>query len=539
MKPSHIDFSWKEFVVALLLWISATLVSLYFIATEQHNNQRVGFLQSSYLLQNKIQESLRTNDVVMQRIAESVGPADLFQQNRIRSIAQEAIEPYPHIRSVLLFPTVALEEMDDFSVRFRDLYPSSPITADNHHSSLFSPIAFEYSRDRGMPQLLGMDAREVVALKGTIDMVADHQPLSSLPYRLGEHHHYLLVANAARELRHHDDSFPWYSKIHVALLIDPHRMVPTETSADITLSLRTPYNKEGRKLLQIQHDGDDHLVEFPLHYSVRLDSMSQPFLLETARTVPFVTLSVAASTLLVLFSLLYFLLVFRLIVVRATARNHKRVSDTKLRINTNNRIQMMHAISHDIRTPLTRLRLRARALGRGEQEKIVSDLDEIDQLVKKSINFLQEEQVMEEPTICDLNRFILTIQREMEAGGYHFTINGKAEWPYLCQVLELKRAVENLLNNAFHHGDRVELHVSDTRQHLTIEISDDGPGIEESRIDKVVRPYIRGDDSRGKNNEGIGLGLSIVHQICEAHGGQLLLRNRPQGGFSASLLLPR
>lgn len=530
---------WREVVVALLLWISATLVSLYLVATEQQGNHRARFLQNAYLLQNTIQTNLKINEFVLENIADQVGPADLFQQNRIRALIEEVIEPYPHIRSVLLFPTVSIEERGDFIRRFNNLYPSDPITAVDHHTTPYSPIALEQSRDKGMPQLLGSDAREMVALRGTIDMVTDHLQLSSLPTPVGGQQHYFLVANGKRELRHRDDSFPWYSKIQVALLIDPNRMVPADPSVDITLSLQTPSNREEINLIETRNETNDHLFTHPLHYSSRLDSMSQPFTLEASQAVPLASISLTTSVLLGIFSLLYFFLALRLIMTRVATRRQEQISEKKMTINSNNRIQMMNAISHDIRTPLTRLRLRARVLGSGEQGKILSDLDEIDQLVERSINFLQDETLVEEPAICDLNHLLLTIRREMEESDHYFTINGRAEWPYLCQILELKRAIQNLLNNGFHYSGEVELHISDTRQHLAIEVIDDGPGIEEALIDKVTRPYVRGDKSRGKNSGGIGLGLSIVQQICETHGGQLLLRNRPQGGLSATLHLPR
>lgn len=540
MNAPRIKLALRDIAVALLFWLIIVVTSLSLITITKQQHNRINFLQESHLIQSWIQNNLNTNEIIINHIADQVGPADLFQQKHIQSIIEKAISRYPHIRSVLLYPTVDHEEMGDLILLSGTLRPYIPTTILDDRSTIYSPIVLEYSKESGGPQLLGHDAREITALKGTIDTVSDHHPLSSLPYQIQDEQYYFLVANAKRGLNINDDDFPWYSKIQVAMVIDPNQMIPMDSPVAAILSLKNPLNQESKRLASIQHNTSDHLINFPLHYSARLDSMSQPFLLETSKNRPLITISTQTAILLSIFSALYFLLIIRLVMAKNVAEEQEMLSDTKLKINTNNRIQMMNAISHDIRTPLTRLQLRTKLLEKEQQEKIIPDLNEINQLVESSISFLHDQEQLEDPAICNINLLLESVQKKMEESGQHFTINGRAQWLYLCQITELKRAIQNLLNNAFHYGGKhINTHLSDTKQHIIIEVTDDGPGIEKALIDKVTRPYFRADESRNKNSGGIGLGLSIAHQVCEAHGGHLILRNRPEGGLSATIMLPR
>ena len=173
------------------------------------------------------------------------------------------------------------------------------------------------------------------------------------------------------------------------------------------------------------------------------------------------------------------------------------------------------------------------------KQKSISDLKEIEDLVESSLNYLRGEEQNEEPQITDFNEMAYTIQSDLAEQQHLFAIHGKARWPYLCQPLQMKRAIQNLINNAFRFADHVELQLLDHDRNLTIEILDNGPGIDTELLDKVTHPYYRADDSRNNQTGGIGLGLAIVREITEAHDGVFTLKNRPEGGLHATISLPR
>jgi signal transduction histidine kinase len=123
--------------------------------------------------------------------------------------------------------------------------------------------------------------------------------------------------------------------------------------------------------------------------------------------------------------------------------------------------------------------------------------------------------------------------------GQGVRLEGSVERPYSGRPLALKRCIGNLHNNALRYGGEVEISAQDSAQSVTLRIADRGPGIPAEAIDTVFEPFFRLEGSRGRDSGGTGLGLGIARNIARAHGGDLVLMNRPEGGLVAELKLPR
>jgi signal transduction histidine kinase len=205
---------------------------------------------------------------------------------------------------------------------------------------------------------------------------------------------------------------------------------------------------------------------------------------------------------------------------------------------------LLSAISHDLRTPITRLKLRAEYMEDDEQrQKMLADLDEMEAMVADTLAFGRDITTAEPATRLDLPVLLQTILDEAADGSAaqsnaltyegpeHLTVNGRA--------LGLKRALTNLVGNALKYGDAafITLSTSD-RQTVHIDIDDQGPGIEPADMDTAFEPFRRLETSRNRETGGSGLGLPIARNILRAHGGDVVLINRGQGGLRARVTLP-
>ena len=203
------------------------------------------------------------------------------------------------------------------------------------------------------------------------------------------------------------------------------------------------------------------------------------------------------------------------------------------------REQMLAAVSHDLRTPITRLRLRAELIeDESMREKFTRDLSEMETMTAEALDFLRGVQVDEPIQRLDVLALLESLQEDMEETGHTIQVSGEAT-PYPARPLSLKRCLANLIGNAAKYGKDVSVHLEDKQNELRIIISDNGPGIAESEIERVFEPFYRVENSRSRETGGTGLGLSVARDIARAHGGDLTLRNRPQGGLDAVLTLPR
>lgn len=225
--------------------------------------------------------------------------------------------------------------------------------------------------------------------------------------------------------------------------------------------------------------------------------------------------------------------------VRRTAQAFNTMQARLVRF-LRDRAQMLAAVSHDLKTPITRLRLRAELIDDAVlKEKVIHDLEEMEGMARGALDFLRDANAREAAQALDVNAMLETLQADAESMGRDVQIEGTAKAPYPARPQALRRCVGNLIDNAVRYGKRARVRVRDSAKRLEIVVADDGPGIPKDRLAQVFEPFFRLDESRSRESGGVGLGLSIARDIARAHGGSLDLRNRPQGGLEAVITLPR
>jgi len=204
------------------------------------------------------------------------------------------------------------------------------------------------------------------------------------------------------------------------------------------------------------------------------------------------------------------------------------------------RANVLAAMSHDLKTPVTRMRLRAELLDDPElKRKFAADLEEMESMVAGTLDFLRGLESSEAVKPVDVMALLESLQADMVEMGSRITINGAALRPYLAKPAALKRCLTNLLDNAIKYGKSAAIHVDDNEDRLEIRIEDEGPGVPETELERVFEPFYRLEGSRSRDTGGTGLGLTIAKGIAEGHGGRLTLANRRSGGLEARLILPR
>lgn len=204
-----------------------------------------------------------------------------------------------------------------------------------------------------------------------------------------------------------------------------------------------------------------------------------------------------------------------------------------------NRTRMLAAISHDLRTPLTLLRLRAESLENSEERaKMLATIAEMDSMITATLAFARDEIAAEPRRRTDVAALVASIADDMADAGLPVVMDPAKPIVSECQPGALKRAITNLLENAIKYGERAHMRISSTPREILIEIDDDGPGIPEDELVRVFQPFYRVEGSRGRETGGIGLGLAIAQAVVQAHDGQLTLGNRPEGGLRARIILP-
>ncbi len=225
--------------------------------------------------------------------------------------------------------------------------------------------------------------------------------------------------------------------------------------------------------------------------------------------------------------------------VQRAARAFNTMQERLIRyIEDRNRI--LAAISHDLKTPITRLRLRTELLDDAPlKEKFLLDLDDMQRMAQASLDFLRGGEDSEPIAPMDLNALLESLQEDAEDVGHAVSISGAASQPLRCRPLALKRCLTNLVDNALKYGQSAEIAVADAATRLRLIVRDRGPGIPAAELEHVFEPFYRLEGSRSRDTGGTGLGLSIARNIARAHGGELSLRNHPQGGLEAVLELPR
>ncbi|MHA1523797.1 MAG: ATP-binding protein [Alphaproteobacteria bacterium] len=212
----------------------------------------------------------------------------------------------------------------------------------------------------------------------------------------------------------------------------------------------------------------------------------------------------------------------------------------RLRHLISDRTQMLAAISHDLRTPITRLRLRAEFVKDTEQRaKMLRDLEEMEAMISATLAFARSDATDEPRLTLDLAVLVQNVCDDAVDGGQNVTCVGPAHASHSGRPLALKRALTNLVDNAVAYGGVARVELKSASEQFTITVEDDGPGIEQGEIARVFDPFYRLEASRNRETGGTGLGLAIVRSIVRGHGGEVTLANRAEGGLTATLSLPR
>lgn len=222
----------------------------------------------------------------------------------------------------------------------------------------------------------------------------------------------------------------------------------------------------------------------------------------------------------------------------ATSLNNMR---RRIRKMVDDRTRMLTAVSHDLRTPLTRLRMRVeRSRDAASREAMLADISTLTTMIEDSLQYLTSTAAAEAPRKVDLSSLLQTIASEFSDLGHNVIYQGPERFAYLCKRKAMIRAVTNIVENAVRFGTTVsiELH-NNSRGNVEIVVCDDGPGLDNDLYEKVLEPFFKADEARTPNSgSGFGLGLSIADEIVKGHGGSLLLDNAPPQGLRVTIRLP-
>jgi signal transduction histidine kinase len=222
----------------------------------------------------------------------------------------------------------------------------------------------------------------------------------------------------------------------------------------------------------------------------------------------------------------------------ATALNNMR---HRIRKMVDDRTRMLTAVSHDLRTPLTRLRMRVeRSKDPASREAMLADIDNLTTMIEESLQYLSSTVTAEPPRKVDISSLLRTIASEFCDLGHDVIYCGPERFGYVCQQKALIRAITNIVENAVRFGTKVAVELRNSPQGgAVIIVNDNGPGLEEGLREKVLEPFFKVDEARSLNsNSGFGLGLSIADEIVKGHGGSLLLENIVPHGLRVTIQLP-
>ncbi|MCQ6255496.1 ATP-binding protein [Pseudomonas sp. Q11] len=203
------------------------------------------------------------------------------------------------------------------------------------------------------------------------------------------------------------------------------------------------------------------------------------------------------------------------------------------------RTQMLAAISHDLRAPLTRMRLRGEFIDDAEQQsRLFRDVDEMQAMVNCALEFFRDEARLEHATAFDLAELLHTVVDDFKDAGTEVSFEGAQRFVYVGRPIGIKRALVNLIDNASKYGSEPGVQLKAFMDRVEIRVHDRGPGIAPQLHEQVFAPFFRIEGSRNKNTGGVGLGLSAARATVLEHGGTLTLRNRQGGGLEVKVSLP-
>jgi two-component system OmpR family sensor kinase len=202
------------------------------------------------------------------------------------------------------------------------------------------------------------------------------------------------------------------------------------------------------------------------------------------------------------------------------------------------RTQMIAAIAHDLRTPLTRLSFRLDGLPEPMGSKVTADIQEMKTMISAALDFIRDRSLGAQRQALDFRLLVESVADDMGDVGHDVSFEAGSAVTLEGDPVALRRVVINLVDNGLKYGQRVRLRLRTAGHDCTLEVDDDGPGIPEASQQQVFAPFFRLEASRNRDTGGIGLGLATVRAVVLDHGGAVLLRNRKQGGLRAVVTLP-
>jgi signal transduction histidine kinase len=220
----------------------------------------------------------------------------------------------------------------------------------------------------------------------------------------------------------------------------------------------------------------------------------------------------------------------------------KALNRMRERITTliDDRTRMLAAISHDLRTPITRMRLRSEFIEDDVQRgRMLRDLDQMRSMLESVLSFLRNDRKLESMTLADIASTLQLVADQFADMGHKVAYDGPEHARATVRPDDLHRSITNLVENAVNVGAETTIRLSVAPDMVTIEVEDDGPGISDARKDVMLEPFVRGDDARNMDAAtGFGLGLSIARTIVLAHGGEFTLNDRQPHGLIVRIRLP-
>lgn len=202
------------------------------------------------------------------------------------------------------------------------------------------------------------------------------------------------------------------------------------------------------------------------------------------------------------------------------------------------RTDMLAGVSHDLRTPLTRMKLQlAMQEHNAETEELKSDIGEMEHMLEGYLAFARGEGA-EQPELCDLGDLLSAVVNQARRKGALIDLHTEGEIKVMLRPITFKRCITNLLDNAIRYADNIAIRAGVRGDVIEIAVDDDGPGVSEDKREDIFKPFVRVDDSRNQETGGVGLGLTIVRDGVRVHGGDIELEDSPLGGLRARLRLP-
>ncbi len=211
----------------------------------------------------------------------------------------------------------------------------------------------------------------------------------------------------------------------------------------------------------------------------------------------------------------------------------------RIREQVQQRARMLGAVSHDLRTPLSRLKLRLENISDEKlQGQMRQDLDDMIGMLDATLTYLHEQRTSEALQLMDVQALVESLCENAEDQGADVQVNGHCA-PLPVQPMALRSCLNNLMDNALRYAGQARIELQDQREQLLIRVIDHGPGIAADKREAVFEPFYRLEGSRNRNSGGVGLGMTIAREAAQRLGGQLNLEETPGGGLTAIIRLPR